>query len=141
MTNKFYSLSNLPNVIPSPAGEEVYTWLYKDQDGEIKTGEKNVYQEIQSQLPKCDYKRKIKEGSFDEFDNSRGLYMDTTKYDGGYSSVNDYLAGLVDTLREELAKTNVPQENAGANSPTETQQTAGQGGETPKEVNQNGGNE
>lgn len=140
MTNKFYSLSNLPNVIPSPAGEEVYTWLYKDQDGTIKTGERNVYEEIQSQLPKCDYKRKIKEGAIDEFNNDRGLYMDATKFDGGYSGVNEYIAGLVDTLRTEIAKANIPQENAGANTPTETQQTAGQSGEVANQVNGNGGN-
>lgn len=139
MTNKFFSLSNLPNVVPSPAGEEVYTWLYKDQDGTIKTGERNVYEEIQSQLVKCDYKRKIKEGSFNEFDNNGGLYMDATKFDGGYSGVNEYIAGLVDTLRSEIAKSNIPQENSGTNPSNETQQTVGQGGEVANGVNENGG--
>lgn len=113
-TTKFYSLSNLPQIEPSPCGSKEYEWQYLDAVGNLKTDKKNVYEEIQSNLIKTDYKRKIKEGNLEN--DGPGIYMDTTKFDGGYAGVDNYLAGLADAIR---AQTVQPQDNgAGASSGT-----------------------
>lgn len=111
-TNKFFSLSNLPQIEPAPCGSKEYEWQYMDAVGNLKTDKKNVYEEIQSNLIKTDYKRKIKEGNFEN--DGPGIFMDTTKFDGGYAGVDNYLANLADAIRAQIVQ---PQDN-GAGAPS-----------------------
>lgn len=99
-TNKFFNLSNLPKVEASPSGKDIYDWEYLDQTGALKQDKKNVYESIQSFKNQTDYKKRIEEGEI--FDNGNGIYLDTTKFDGDYGDLNEYLASIASNLRAQL---------------------------------------
>lgn len=128
VTNKFFSLSNLPQIEPVPCGSKEYEWQYLDAAGNLKTDKKNVYEEIQSNLIKTDYKRKIKEGNLEN--DGPGIFMDTTKFDGGYASVDNLLANLADAVRSQTVQ---PQDN-GAGTTSETPKDIETNGETAKPI-------
>lgn len=98
--SKFRSLSNLPEVIPSPVGSDVYVWDYLDNTGTLKSDKKNVYESIQSFKNQVDYKKKIEQG--ETFEDGNGIYIDTRKFNGDYGDTNEYLAGLASYIRSQI---------------------------------------
>lgn len=99
-TSKFYSLSNLPTVNASPVGKDIYEWKFLDKVGNLKKEKKNLYEEIQSYKNQVDYKKKIEQG--ETFEDGNGIYLDTTKFDGDYGDLNEYLASLASNLRAQI---------------------------------------
>lgn len=145
MNKNFFSLLDKPETVASAVGDKIYKWSYLDKVGKVKQDEKNQYEQIQSFKNSVDYKTKIRQG--ETFENGNGIYMDTTKFNGDYADLNEYLAGIANSIREQVNQSSgnsttttgtetttkvaeVVQESAGTTSPSATvnNTTDGQGG-------------
>ena len=146
MNKNFFSLLDRPQTVASAVGDKIYKWSYLDKVGKVKQDEKNQYEQIQSFKNSVDYKTKLKQG--ETFENGNGIYLDTTKFDGDYADLNEYLAGIANSIREQVSQNSgnnttttgtetttkvaeVVQESAGTTSPSATidnTTTDGQGG-------------
>lgn len=102
MNKNFFSLLDKPKTVASAVGDKIYKWSYLDKVGKVKQDEKNQYEQIQSFKNSVDYKTKIKQG--ETFENGNGIYMDTTKFDGDYADINEYIASLANSIREQVSQ-------------------------------------
>lgn len=115
---EFYSLTNTnDNLETMPCGDHIYTWQYLDQNGNLQTDTKNVYEEIQSYRHSVDYLSRI-----DNFGNYSGdekdlMYLDISNFSGDTTDLEDYLASLAEerqsVINELFAKGYTYDENTG----------------------------
>lgn len=127
MSKNFYSCTDTPAVTPSPVGKDVYTWKYLDSTGKVKEQSKNLYEEIQSYKNQVDYKTKIERG--EDINNGNGIYLDTTKFSGDFGDINEYLAGLADSIQSQINRNKNNKADSGAvgsEAPSETPTTVGE---------------
>ena len=87
----------------SPVGSDIYEWEYLDQEGKVKTDKKNVFEEIQSYLPRVDYKTQIARGELSAND-SGNTYTDFTGIPNDTVALYDYLNTLANLPQEQVTK-------------------------------------
>ena len=83
--------------------QEIYEWEYIDQDGELKKDKKNVKEEIQSFLPRTDYKSQIERGELD-LQNGGSTHTDFTGIPNDTVAIYDYLNALANLPEEQVTK-------------------------------------
>lgn len=133
---KVFNIFNAPKGKTSPSGEEIYKWTFLDKDGKEQKDEKNVKEEINSYLPRVDYKSQIKRGEL-EYDNISGeLSKDYRNVPVDTVDLYKYLAALgsmdkdqVSNLLEQVTKAS--QNSVQAKQTGDSSET--QGGTTPQE--------
>lgn len=86
---KFKTFYDRPESLPSDPGQEIYKWEYLNDKGELVEDEMNIFEKIQSYSTITDYKEQIRNGEFME-DNSRGVFMDSTRLGDDSEDVNDF---------------------------------------------------
>ncbi len=127
-----FNIFNAPKSKDVPAGEEIYTWEYQDEKGNILTDSKNVKEEINSFVSRVDYKAQIKRGELELNDNLGTVSKDYTTIPDNAVDIYKYLAYLstlskdqVAELLEQTYKTNqtiVQGEQDGNQAPAEGEQ-------------------
>ena len=118
---KLYSIFDQPEKQVSPVGNHIYEWEYLDKDGKLKKDKKNVYEEIQSYLPRVDYKAQIERGELDPSD-IRPTHTDFTGIPNDTVALYDYLNTLANLPQEQVAKL-LEQANAGNKEGIQGEQT------------------
>ena len=94
----YRNMNDLPDTIPSGCGEDIYKWVYLDENGKLKKSDEDVYSKIQSYTRSTEYKHLIKKG---ELSNDREcIYMDTSKLGDGYTGLLEYLDGIRNSITE-----------------------------------------
>ena len=83
--------------------QEIYEWSYIDQDGKLKKDKKNVQEEIQSYLPRTDYKAQIKRGELELTENG-GIHQDFRNIPDDTVAIYDYLNTLANLPQEQVTK-------------------------------------
>jgi len=87
----------------SELGEKIYEWKYINDDGEVETKRRNVYQMIQSgRRSSCSWKELVKEGGFEGDDD--GIYLDVSELGDDPNALNDYIASVVKKLQRDMEK-------------------------------------
>jgi len=115
--------------------QEIYEWEYVDEKGKLKKDKKNIKEEIQSYLPRTDYKSQIERGEL-ELQNGGSTYTDFTGVPDGTVAIYDYLNTLANLPQEQVAKL-LEQVNAGNKESVQAKQTTNSktagGGQTDAE--------
>jgi hypothetical protein len=83
--------------------QEIYEWTYIDEDGKLKKDKKNVQEEIQSYLPRTDYKAQIQRGELELTENA-GIYQDFRNIPDDTVAIYDYLNTLANLPQEQVTK-------------------------------------
>lgn len=105
----------------SPHGDHIYEWEFLDSEGNLKKDKKNVFEEIQSYLPRVDYKAQIERGELDPSD-IRPTHTDFTGIPNDTVALYDYLNTLANLPQEQVAKL-LEQVNAGNQKGVQGEQT------------------
>lgn len=100
---KKFNIFNQPDKVVSPEGAHIYEWEYLDEDGKLQKDKKNIFEEIQSYLPRVDYKTQIAKGEID-LENGGGIYQDFRGIPDNTVDIYDYLNTLANLPEEQVAK-------------------------------------
>lgn len=82
----------------SDSGEIIYKWDYLDKNNEIKSDERNVYEQIQSYERTVNYKEQIARGE-DYGADRAGAYMDISEIGHNNTDLDRWLVGIADSLK------------------------------------------
>lgn len=97
----YYSAVDLPVSEVSSCGDKVYEWSYfDDKTGKLVNMKKNVYEEIQSNVSRTDYKKLLKENLDGYGFNDNDLFLDTSELPRDFASHCDYIASLADRVNQ-----------------------------------------
>jgi hypothetical protein len=83
--------------------QEIYEWSYLDEDGKLKKDKKNIQEEIQSYLPRTDYKAQIKRGELELTENG-AIHQDFRNIPNDTVAIYDYLNTLANLPQEQVTK-------------------------------------
>ena len=118
---KKFNIFDQPKKVVSPEGAHIYEWEYLDEDGKIQKDKKNIFEEIQSYLPRVDYKTQIAKGEM-ELENGGGVYQDFRGIPDNTVDIYDYLNALANLPEEQVAKL-LEQVNGGNKESVQGKQT------------------
>lgn len=101
---KFRNMFSDFEVLSSPPGQEIYTFSYFNEDGELVEDSRNMAELIRSSLPMTDFKRRIVEYGVDSgevnVNAERGVYIDT----GEFNSRDCLSVGYFKDLKERIQR-------------------------------------
>ena len=100
---KVYTIFERPETIAEDVYQEVYEWEYLDSDGKLQKDKKNVKEEIQSYLPRTDYKTQIERGELELKDGGTS-YTDFRDIPDGSVAIYDYLNAIANLPEEQITK-------------------------------------
>ena len=100
---KKFNIFEQPEKVVSPEGAHIYEWEYLDSDGKLQKDKKNIFEEIQSYLPRVDYKAQIAKGEM-ELENGGGDYQDFRGIPDNTVDIYDYLNALANLPEEQVTK-------------------------------------
>jgi hypothetical protein len=99
---KFLTLFDKIEKQSSPSGEHIYEWEYLDEDGKLQKDKKNIFEEIQSYLPRVDYKSQIAKGELEFNDINGSIHTDTRSLPTDSVSLYNYLVNLATLPQEQI---------------------------------------
>jgi len=132
--NKVYNIFNAPKGQDSPHGEHVYEWEFLDDDGKLQKGKQDVFEKIQSYLPRVDYKAQIAKGELELNDSNTGVTKDYTGLPGNTVDLYKYLTYLSTIPKDQITKLMEQVNKAGEinlQNEQATNKTGDSGGQTP----------
>lgn len=100
---KVYTIFERPETTAEDVYQEIYEWEYLDTDGKLQKDKKNVKEEIQSYLPRTDYKTQIERGELELKDGGTS-YTDFRDIPDGSVAIYDYLNAIANLPEEQITK-------------------------------------